>query len=368
MAESDHLYRARFSQTLFSAGDTDIHFTHPDSLAQLLVDEFEYYFPSKFLDREIVPSFTDDAARFASFFYQYEDWDLFLYVFTETDNIQHLEGVTPTTRQVYQTIDRFLGKLVQSLPQYATLIIASDHGFKEYVHSIDLNKVFEQLNLLTYGDEQQIDYEKTVVFHNLWCIYFNEALLSDVELQKRGLDITSGVSPRETLIRHLQTAGRQLSSDDNRLNVPIEFVRVDESSIGYAPDLVVQGTYTDYLVEFWNLQRPRDTWLRPLRLDEKWNHTRDGIYLVHGNGVKRGFEGPVINIQDVAPTMLYLLDLPVARNMDGRVMASIFEPQYVAQRPCFVVSHYDQIPQETVVSDEQRESLEKKLRNLGYIR
>ncbi|NIM18789.1 MAG: hypothetical protein GTO51_00840 [Candidatus Latescibacteria bacterium] len=108
---------ARFSHILFATGDTDVRFTHPDSLADVLQKQLDYYFPSRFLDREIIPSLTKDGARAASFLYRYDDWDLFLFVFTQTDNIQHLDGASGYTKLVYREIDRFLGELMVQLPK-----------------------------------------------------------------------------------------------------------------------------------------------------------------------------------------------------------------------------------------------------------
>ena len=50
------------------------------------------------------------------------------------------------------------------------------------------------------------------------------------------------------------------------------------------------------------------------------NHARDGILVLHGPDVRRGTTLPLAAIEDVAPTVLYLLGLPVDADMDGRVL------------------------------------------------
>ena len=51
-------------------------------------------------------------------------------------------------------------------------------------------------------------------------------------------------------------------------------------------------------------------------------HNFDGIYLVSGPGLD-GEDGSRANIEDVAPTLLYLLGKPVAQDMQGRVIAPL---------------------------------------------
>ena len=53
-------------------------------------------------------------------------------------------------------------------------------------------------------------------------------------------------------------------------------------------------------------------------------HHLDGIYLVAGPGIKAG-EGEQANIEDIGPTVLHLLQLPVADDMRGQVIDSVRE-------------------------------------------
>lgn len=359
-------YAVATSRIFFDAGDTKVTFTHPEPLQVELKDTFDHYLPSKFLDRGIVPSFTEEHIKYASFLRDYDDWDLFFYVFTQTDNIQHLDGVSPITKRVYQILDRYLNDLVSSLSEDTILIIASDHGFKQYTYSIDLNKLFEQMGLLAYKNDKDINYDGTLVFHNLWNVYFNDALLTQEELEKRGIEIVPGQSPHDALMTYLERAKPSFRIPESNQLISVELFPFPDNDFDETPDMIVQGTYSNYLVEFWNLTRPRDTVIRTLRADELWNHTREGMYLFYGKGVRRGVAGPVENIQDIAPTILYLLDLPLAADMDGRVIHSAFDRRLGA-REYTVVEGYGQIYAEAATVEE-REALEKKLRSLGYIR
>ena len=361
-----NLYAIATSRVFFDVGDTKVTFTHPEALQIELKNRFDHYLPSKFVDRGIIPSFTDEHIQYATFLRDRDDWDLFLYVFTQTDNIQHLDGVTQITKMVYQKLDQYLSDLVATLPDDTILMLASDHGFTQYTYSIDLNKLFEQMGLLSYKDGAEIDHDRTLVFHNLWNIYFNSALLTVEELGKRGIEIASGQSPREVLLSYLERAKPSFRIPEGNRLIHVELFPFPDNEFEHSPDMIVKGTYTDYMVEFWNLTRPRESVIRRLRADELWNHTREGIYLFYGKGVKRGFTGPVENIQDIAPTILHLLGLPLAADMDGRVIHSAFD-RSIGSSEYAVVEGYGQIYAEAA-TEEEREALEKKLRSLGYIR
>jgi len=366
--QSANGYIVGFSHTLFATGDTDVVFTYPDTLADTLQERFGYYFPSSWLDKPIIPGFAADATKWASYFHQYDDWDLFLFVFTHTDNIQHLDGFSPLTRQVYKVLDGYLAQLLETLGDDTTLIIASDHGFKEYDISIDLNKVFQKLGLLTYASGTEIDHEKTLVFHNLWCVYFNHDLLDLDELRRRGIETPGGLTASEALKRHLRLAGKSLIGGDRGRPFPIEFIDLEPDAVAHAPDLIVEGTYTDYHIEFWNLRRPRDSVFRGLRPDEKWNHTLDGVVMAYGNGIRPGVELPPMEIADVTPTMLYLLGLPIPHDMDGRIMAEALDEEMVSGYPHYVIEDLGVLSRDEPISAEERETLERNLRSLGYIR
>jgi Type I phosphodiesterase / nucleotide pyrophosphatase len=65
----------------------------------------------------------------------------------------------------------------------------------------------------------------------------------------------------------------------------------------------------------------------------------DGFLLAYGSAVQSGRRqrGSIV---DVAPTVLYYLDLPVGRDMDGYARADLFRASFTAGRPvAFVPSH-----------------------------
>ncbi len=346
--------------------EAGVQYTYPEALADELAAEFGYYMPSKFLKQEVVPAVTDEAVKYADYFYDYNDWDLFYYVFTQTDNIQHLEGFSENTAEVYAKIDGFIGELMRRMPRESTLIIASDHGFRKFELGIDLNELLEGLGFLERlpgGDD--IDSDRPIAFPNMWHVYFNEDLLTAENLAARGVEVAAGESPRDALTRYL--GSREIVSNDGTKKFPLEFTPVENRFDKNDPDLVVEGAYDGYMVEFWNLKRPRGGLVWPLMASEAHNHEREGVFFVWGNHVNSSYDAGVKNIEDIAPTTLYLLGLPVAADMDGRVMFDVLHGKYVAATPQYELDDYHEISREFIAVEQETESLEKKLRALGYV-
>jgi len=366
--QNQDTYVARFSQVLWSSSDTDVQYTFPESVAQDINQRFGRYMPSTYLDRELIPDHTVDAVNYARYFFDYDDWDLYFYVFTQTDNILHEDGMSPIADQVFSQIDRFLGDLLDRLSDDHVLILASDHGFGEYDMAIDLNRVFEQVGLTSYKNDKELDFSRSLAFHNMWSVYFNDSLLTREELQRRGIDCPATSHPRTVLADYIRDLGRRFFRERMDRDLELVFEEVDTSAAGSPPAMVVQGTYPGYQIEFWNLNKSRPEIITRLQGGARWFHTRDGMYLVHGRGVKSGFHGPATGIENVTPTILYLLGLPTPTNADGTIISEIFEPDALARKPRYVVEDYAALPRQTDLDDERRESLEKQLRSLGYIR
>lgn len=67
----------------------------------------------------------------------------------------------------------------------------------------------------------------------------------------------------------------------------------------------------------------------------------DGILLLLGEGIRPGTLITSAGIEDVAPTLLYGLGLPVARDLDGRVLSEAYEPTFLESHPLTFVPSYE---------------------------
>jgi predicted AlkP superfamily phosphohydrolase/phosphomutase len=98
------------------------------------------------------------------------------------------------------------------------------------------------------------------------------------------------------------------------------------------------------------------------------HHRLQGIIGFYGRGVKRGGRIASAGLVDVLPTLLRLLDVPIAQDLEGRVIADALDAGFLGSRPAASVATYGPLdrPAEPGESELDRNVLER-LRSLGYI-
>jgi predicted AlkP superfamily phosphohydrolase/phosphomutase len=69
----------------------------------------------------------------------------------------------------------------------------------------------------------------------------------------------------------------------------------------------------------------------------------DGVLFVAGGGIRPGAVPARASVLDVAPTLLYLLGLPVARDMEGRVLTEILDPAFASENPVTFIPSYESL-------------------------
>jgi len=67
----------------------------------------------------------------------------------------------------------------------------------------------------------------------------------------------------------------------------------------------------------------------------------DGALLLYGEGIRPGALVTGAQLEDLAPTLLYGLGFPVARDFDGQVLTSAFEKQFLARHPLTFFPSYE---------------------------
>lgn len=98
------------------------------------------------------------------------------------------------------------------------------------------------------------------------------------------------------------------------------------------------------------------------------DHRMDGIFLGSGEAFRQGakLDGP--SLVDLAPTVLYLLGLPVPRQMDGKVLMDAIRDEHLIEYP---VDYCDaellgRAGGNTLTSQES-EDIKRRLEGIGYI-
>ena len=98
-------------------------------------------------------------------------------------------------------------------------------------------------------------------------------------------------------------------------------------------------------------------------------HDRNGILLGVGDGIKRGKMHATTNsLEDCLPTILYLLDMEIPSDCDGKIMGSLFYQDILSNKKPKMREplEYDKIVRAGADEDYDRE-IRKKLSDLGYL-
>lgn len=98
-------------------------------------------------------------------------------------------------------------------------------------------------------------------------------------------------------------------------------------------------------------------------------HRLNGVFILRGEGVKKGVALKGTKLMDVAPTILYALGLPVPDDMDGRVLVEAFDEAFVRARPPVIVpaGAWSGEREEGIYEEGEADKVREALRGLGYM-
>jgi arylsulfatase A-like enzyme len=105
--------------------------------------------------------------------------------------------------------------------------------------------------------------------------------------------------------------------------------------------------------------------------ESEWGgtHRLHGILIGRGPALKTAVEIENAQLIDLAPTLLYLLGVPVPQDMDGKVLASAFRSGFLAAHPVQAgsASGISETRQHSGYTEEESAKVEERLRALGYV-
>jgi predicted AlkP superfamily phosphohydrolase/phosphomutase len=132
------------------------------------------------------------------------------------------------------------------------------------------------------------------------------------------------------------------------------------------PDLLIETSRTVCMVEGLGRRPIMSAGRGPE--ERTGNHARDGILVLHGPTVRSGIALPTVAIEDVTPTVLYLLGLAIDPDMDGRVLTEALEPARVAEVPVVTrETPYELTPRDIVLTADDEAKIQDMLEGLGYV-
>ncbi|HTY52660.1 MAG TPA: alkaline phosphatase family protein [Methanomicrobiales archaeon] len=294
-------------------------------------------------------------------------WDFGFFVLTELDRIQHaFWNQKDVLLASYQNIDRNLGLVLDKIGDDTTVFMFSDHGFGPNERTFLVNEWLANRGLLKTRQILTVKAAKTLlriqkwpavvsVLRTLWRqfsfmrpLYLK--LARDTSRTPIQWDQTKAYSYATFGTIYLNVAGREplgivKPEDYERVRteiieglkeVPAKAYRCEELYHGdfmaSAPDIVVE--IDDYVhsvsgvVGYGKIFRERFG----------GHHDRhNGTFIAWGPGIRKGATVQA-KMFDVVPTLLHFFDLPLGRDLDGRVLREIFDGNVAARETRFMES------------------------------
>lgn len=334
-----------------------------------------------------------------------------------------------TILEVYQRIDHHVGRLLRKLDQNTTIIVMSDHGAGPLRKVVNLNRWLEKNGWLTFNAAAQENPSGGLVFsprrallRGAQQIYrlvkrmpsklkgrlkrllpglgsklesfflastidwehtqaFALGAYGNIWINLKGREPQGTVEARTEFEKlRQQIAERLLALRDPDTGEPVvERVYKREELyhgpfIDRAPDLVVH--WKDYA--YYSRQRfgEREETIfqthltRPLSsIEMNAYHRLNGLMIVNGKDIIAGKEISGASILDLAPTILYLLGVPVPNDMDGKVLTDVFQQSFLKSQPInYEDAEVEESPKESgkIYSEDEADEVRERLRGLGY--
>lgn len=340
-------------------------------------------------------------------------WDALMVVFKLTDNLQHktwkyldprwsdrAPGRRDAAVRCFSDADEALGTLVDyAKSMNAGVMVVSDHGHGSLEGKIQVNLLLEQWGYLSVDAASQkftrvrrlwdrmlgrtrkfarpgdVLHDLAVDFSRTRACVMHAGMAGFLYVNLKGRQPTGIVEPGEYEALRDEIRGRLLGEEchvvtPNGQRVPM-FTAVHKTEQLYGcsredqpwlPDLMLIP-YSSLAVVRKIRGRRAVRWLPYSRLEG--THRPEGIIALAGPGVVHGktIDG---NIADCTPTALALLGIPVPDDMDGRVLAEVFEkmPQVRFEAAPSVgqtAAHKD------VYSEGELAQVTERLSQLGYL-
>jgi arylsulfatase A-like enzyme len=234
--------------------------------------------------------------------------------------------------------DRSLGRLLGSAADDATILILSDHGFKNTdgwsSFRLRVDGLVEELgieeNLRAFKVSKRLYVRASSEAGGPALEQAREALLSAVHVPSgRPLLLVETEADGSFVVA--LSGGLRLAADD-AVRLAGREVTLDR----IAQEAQLGGTHSDH-----------------------------GIFVMACPTCRRDEDIGEVHVADVAPTLLHQMGLPVARDLDGRVVEAIYEEN--TPRPVRYVATYDIGIGGGQEIDQIDEEMESVLRSVGYV-
>lgn len=336
-------------------------------------------------------------------------WDLFVVNFLATDVVCHGFWGTGEVEKVYIKMDELLSQFLGKLGDDVYVIVMSDHGngppssvfwpnswlqqegflklktsprkrakSSAIRYMVVMKGLLDRIGLSGFAYkivpkrirtaaalpnifDGEVDWENTVAYS----IYGN---IPRIFINLRGREPQGTVDPknyhetREKIIQRLQALKHPALSS-------ITVYRREEiyhgDEIASAPDIVIQ--FDDFESAYMQPYLNNKQVITPMKPNFGW-HRPDGIFIMKGKDVQKGWLVQELHIADIAPLVLHLFNAPVPKDMDGKIRKDIFKKgtQLFKRKVAFVKPKEKEKMQKEALTEEQEEKIIQQLKAIGY--
>jgi predicted AlkP superfamily phosphohydrolase/phosphomutase len=321
--------------------------------------------------------------------------------------------------EYYRLLDEMVGKVVEAADEHTTLIGLSDHGFGPVLKQVNINRFLQQQGLLrsrlASGASQSlakhllglarkldvfqvrewlVEERRNTILHRLvrerlrnsnkgavidWTgtkvfAWSAAGTFLGLHVNRRGREAQGIVGDEEYEAVRAQVSGllMQLADPETGARVVERVYRREElyhgPHIDRMPDLVVQPVEGYQLSPWFNGDLVFEPVTRIIG-----DHRMNGIVFFNGAHVRgRGTKVDEANIMDIAPTVLFLLGVPVPSTMDGRVLSSVLDADWLEAHPIEIEQRPPgelqpaEAGERPTLSDAEEDVIRKRLAGLGY--
>jgi predicted AlkP superfamily phosphohydrolase/phosphomutase len=374
------------------------------------------------IDLDLVRRAAEQKVESALWLAERFDPELLFVVFMAADHVQHLgwreweeRGLESAVAGTYRILDEAVGALAEHAAGGDVLVV-SDHGAGRLDGVVNLNAWLAQEGYLAYaaagsrlGGElferafqlrrklpaglrravkrratglREKVYEQRAGHSTIdWTRTraFSYGTFGNVVLNVRGREAQGTVEPGdeyERLRAEIASRAMELRDPEGRPIVAAVHRREDlfeGPHIDRVPDLLIEFAEYAWLGKGNVKKRATELW-DTIEVEPGSEHVYVGSHRHEGIVVLTGpsaAQAPrtLAEIQDVAPTALYLLDEPLPTTFEGRVLFESLRPELVAERPPRYSDEEPDVelrPQSSYSGDEA-DAVEERLRGLGYL-
>jgi predicted AlkP superfamily phosphohydrolase/phosphomutase len=273
--------------------------------------------------------------------------------------------------QGYKSADKVLETIDKKYGDNATVFIVSDHGTKatEPHYQFVFNSLFKEIGLLNYSDSSGIvNINSGVIYQCSTTFKYNKTYIGRFCFLDKNVD-------KQNITEILSKTKYQGTNESLFFKILIKDEEVeayvDTNSPYFKPFYSDNFSYkiNPYIV----LTLPNDNAYKfNIGPEFTGDHPlgTNGIIIVKGSMIKENYIITNATTYDITPTVLYLYDIPIPKDMDGRVLAEIIKPEYLLLHPIKYTdesSQWERKEEIPTINETIVQQIKERLRELGYV-